>query len=134
MAKKGGKMGVTIPFTKKWFLKRRVKSLEGKIGKAQEKFCDLTDQVETTKEDAAKILVKAEYDKVTEKLDNTLQEATECARGAAENPEAEGKPAASRVDCVKKLFPSRFPKGRTGAAKLTTDEKDKIKRCMEKGT
>ena len=127
------KMGFTIPFTKKFFLKRTIKGLEKKIDAAKEKFCDLSEKVEEAKNDAAKVLVKKEYDSVTDRLDNTLQEACECARGAAENPEAEGKPAASRVDCVKKIFPARFPKGRTGAAKLTPDEKDKIKKCMEKG-
>ena len=126
-------MGVTIPFTRKWFLKRNIKSLETKINASKEKFCDLSDKVEEAKDKAAKVMVKAEYDKVTDKLDNTLAEACECARGAAENPETEGKPMKKRKDCVKELFPTRFPKGRTGAAKLTAEEKERIKKCQEKG-
>jgi hypothetical protein len=126
-------LALTIPFTPKWFLKRRIKGLEQKITAAKDKFCDLSDKVEEEKQNAAKLLVKKEYDNVTDKLDNTLQEACECAKGAAEEPEGAGKPASSRKDCVKKLFPTRFPKGRTGAAKLTDEEKEKIRKCQEKG-
>lgn len=91
MAKRKGtshSLGITIPFTAKWRVNRTIKKLEAKASKLKDQVCDLSDDIDRAKEDAAKVLVKKDYDKRTADLDESLKDACACVEKAVEDPDA----------------------------------------------
>lgn len=127
------RLGITIPFTLKWRVGRRIKKLEAEAGRLKDRVCDLSDDIDRAKEDAAKVLVKKEYDKRTADLDRSLKDACACVEKAAEDPEA-APGVTLEKDCRKaaaKKLGWKDARGKKGAE--LKKWKDLVDDCKAKG-
>jgi len=87
------KLGVAIPFTKRWFIEKKLKRLVGKASEIAEKASRLQEEVAEAKQNAYRLFSASEYDRVSSEINDALENICE----AVQEDREPGRPARERA-------------------------------------
>jgi len=129
------RLGLMIPFTKKWRVNRTLSSLEKEAEKVGKSFCDLSKRLDKAKEEAAGVYTKKYYDEKIRDIEKVMRQGTKCfevaSRPASRSPG--GEIEESCRDVVIKKY------GRKGWQKWDRDDPERkkaesdVQDCIKRG-